>query len=240
MNYKEKLEKAHDKYKGLTTRLAVLNKLEIKYTDYKKEKKSFMFQYNPSKLEIVKKIEWSGVDGNQQDVSLKQFATGKAKTLKVSEVVFDTSMLGNSNVYTNFIMPLEAMTLVQPYKTKKGKVVKRPPFLTLSWGKGGYFFECVLESLSYDFTMFDRDGVPIRADVTLEFEEIVPETKKKKIAAAKQSVKTYKVKRFDTLHSIAESEYGDMTKWKIIAIANGVDNPADVEIGITLTIPELV
>ena len=44
-------------------------------------------------------------------------------------------------------------------------------------------------------------------------------------------------KKGETLYEIAESEYRDANKWKIIAIANEIDNPFNVPSGITLTLP---
>jgi len=236
---KKELSDDYKEHKRLTTNV-VLSKLEIKYVDAKNKDKSFIFQYNPSSVSIGKTVKYADVDGNQQNLAWQQFATGEAKTLDISGVLVDTTMMGNVDVYKNYILPLETMALVQPFKTKKGKLVKRPPHLKLSWGKGSYFFECILMSISYDFTMFDRDGVPIRALLTLKFQEIFPQTKTKKAKVEEVSIATYTVKRFDTLHSIAQSQYGDTTKWKIIAVANGIDNPADVEIGFKLTIPKLV
>jgi nucleoid-associated protein YgaU len=217
--------------------MAILNKFEISYKDSSDVKQDFMFQYNPNKVDIVKEVEWAGVDGNQKDVNEIQFASGKAKTLNITDVLFDTTMTGNQSVYTKFIHNLEFMTLVQEYTTSSGKKVKRPPYLTLSWGSSTYFFECILKKLSYDFTMFDRLGVPIRANVSMEFEEIVPETEVTNTLVA-QKVKTYTPGSGETLYEIAESQLGDTSKWKLIATMNGVDNPFVVEAGKALTLPD--
>lgn len=217
--------------------MALLSKLEITYKDAKSTEHSFVFQYNPTKLKIVKEVEWAGVDGNQKDLGEKQFATGKPKTLNISEILFDTSMTGNKSVYTNHILILEQMLLVQDY-TSGDATISRPPILTISWGNGSYFFECIMKNLTYEMQMFDREGTPIRADVSLEFEEIIPE-KTTTATVVTQSIKTYTVLSFfDTLHSIALSELGDSGKWKLIATANGIEDPTDLTIGDTLTIPD--
>lgn len=214
--------------------MAVLSKFEITYKDASSSDVSFVFQYNPSSLSISKSVEWRGFSVSGEDKQKKQFASGNAKTLTLSSVLFDTSMLGEKNVFTNFIAHLEQMTLVQEYE---GDGI-RPPILTISWGDGNYFFESVLTKLDYDFTMFSKKGTPIRANVNLTFEEIETESTKKNTVSA-QSTKTYIVKSNDTLQGIAKSQLGSEAKWKIIAVANGIDNPMELSTGTSLTIPTL-
>ncbi len=214
--------------------MAVLDKFEITYKDSKDDYVYFPFQYNPNQLSISKSVVWEGFAVSGEDSTKKQFSSGKAKTLSIGDVLFDTSMFKSISVYKKYIRYLEAMTLGQEY-TKEG--ITRPPILTLSWGNGGYFFEAILINLNYEFSMFDRSGIPIRASVSFEFEEIITDTKKIKSKLDVQVITTYRVKSKDTLQKIAESELGSATKWKMIAVANGIDNPNDLEVGMQLTIP---
>lgn len=52
--------------------------------------------------------------------------------------------------------------------------------------------------------------------------------------------KTYTVKKDDNLWKIAETIYGDGTKWNLIYEANKdvLDNPGDLRVGMELVIPE--
>ena len=43
----------------------------------------------------------------------------------------------------------------------------------------------------------------------------------------------------DTLPSISYGAYGDATKWRLIAEANGVDNPLHLRRGSSLSLPSL-
>jgi nucleoid-associated protein YgaU len=43
----------------------------------------------------------------------------------------------------------------------------------------------------------------------------------------------------DSLHSISYEAYGDATRWRAIAEANGIDNPLRLRRGTSLTIPRL-
>ena len=49
--------------------------------------------------------------------------------------------------------------------------------------------------------------------------------------------KQHVVKARDTLISIANDEYADSTKWRLIAEANNLDDPLAVQPGQTLIIP---
>ena len=139
--------------------------------------------------------------------------------------------------YRNYIQAIEAMTIVRSYKVSGDKIVKRPPYITLSWGKSSYFVECILKNLNYNFKMFTREGIPIRATVDLTFEEIVTEKTKKAVVKNQAAAKTYITKKGETLYEIADSQYRDSNKWKIIATANEIDNPFKVPAGITLVLP---
>ena len=79
-----------------------------------------------------------------------------------------------------------------------------------------------------------------------EFDKTSAESKKKygkggttkaKQDAAKKGAKSYTVKKGDTLWALAEKYYGDGSKWKIIAKANGVKDPKKLQIGTKLKIP---
>jgi nucleoid-associated protein YgaU len=211
--------------------MAVLNKFEITYKNSAKEDASFIFQYNPAQLTINKSVNWNGLSVNGTNLQSKQFASGNAKTISISNILFDSTVMGEMNVYEEYIEYLEQMTLVQQFEKEL-----RPPLLTLSWGKGNYFFDCVLTTLNYDFTMFNKEGVPIRAIVSLTFEEIDigNSTKKEK---SKKAMKSYTIRSDDTLQKIAQSELGNSNQWKIIAIANGIDNPMNLTVGQQLQIP---
>ena len=50
---------------------------------------------------------------------------------------------------------------------------------------------------------------------------------------------THTVKDGDTLPSISYRAYGDATRWRLIAEANGVDNPLHLRRGSSLALPAL-
>ena len=51
--------------------------------------------------------------------------------------------------------------------------------------------------------------------------------------------KAHTVIRGETLHSIATLEYGDPAQWRVIATANGIDDPLALAPGTALVLPRL-
>ena len=49
--------------------------------------------------------------------------------------------------------------------------LRRPHMCLVAWGAGRRAFRCVIESLAVKYTMFSRDGIPVRATCTLKLKE---------------------------------------------------------------------
>lgn len=58
-------------------------------------------------------------------------------------------------------------------------------------------------------------------------------------AEEKKALAEEKVKAGDTLWAMAEQHYGDGTKWKLIAAANGITDPKKLQVGQVIQIPKL-
>lgn len=115
----------------------------------------------------------------------------------------------------------------------------RPPRCKLSWGMNAELFEGVLQSATLTYTLFWRDGTPVRATMDCTFLEVKA---KAKLIAQKELdqagiAKTYQVKAGDTLMGIAERELGDASRWREISNANG-GVTRDLPAGLTLAIPK--
>ena len=58
------------------------------------------------------------------------------------------------------------------------------------------------------------------------------------VTPAPAPVRTYTLCKGDTLWSVAKKFYGDGQRWKEIAQANNIDNPATLRVGQVLQIPQ--
>jgi LysM repeat protein len=114
-----------------------------------------------------------------------------------------------------------------------------PPVLLFAWG--GFDFTCVLARASQRFTMFNADGVPVRARLQVTFNEFVDpemEAEETKRETANYT-KAYIVRQGETLSSIAAHTYKDPALWRPIARHNGIANPRELAVGQRLLIPQL-
>jgi nucleoid-associated protein YgaU len=95
-------------------------------------------------------------------------------------------------------------------------------------------------ALRIRFVMFRPNGEPSRALVDLELtqsEQAKPGQNPTTRAIA--GIKVHTVGDGDSLPSLSYRNYGDATRWRLIAEANGIDNPLALRRGTRLTIPTL-
>lgn len=115
----------------------------------------------------------------------------------------------------------------------------RPNYTKLSWGS--FQFNCTLKSISTTYTLFKRDGTPLRAKVSLSFLGFINPGKKES-QAFKQSpdmthVKTVRIG--DTLPQMCKDIYGEIDYFQQVARVNGLVNFRDLEVGSKLYFPPL-
>jgi hypothetical protein len=112
-----------------------------------------------------------------------------------------------------------------------------PPIVAFHWGATA-LFDAYLKSVSARFTLFRPNGEPLRAVVSVGFEEVPKETPKQNpTSGAIPGSRTRRLGAGDSLQSIADDEYGDPTRWRVLAEANGIDDPFRVPIGAQLLVP---
>ena len=119
-----------------------------------------------------------------------------------------------------------------------GKIHK-PRYLVLLWGT--LIFFCQLKSLSVEYKMFNKAGVPIRAVLKTKFKEFI-DAKIRTIIEHKSSpdlthVRT--VKEGDTLPMLAFEIYGDSGYYMELARVNNIVNFRTLEPGREIKFPPI-
>ena len=191
-----------------------------------------------------------------------QFAGGGSRILTL-ELFFDVTEPNTTFSVTDLFNVNPASLLnIQPLddvRLETNKIValtrierdsNQPPVCVISWGnqirtrfnsmrtESDFPFTGVITNLVQNFTLFKRNGNPVRANLTVTFTEFLdPEEDKRK---TDPEVTSHLIKRGDTLSSIAQEVYSDSTQWRIIAEANQIDDPRALTIGQSLTIPQLI
>ena len=122
-----------------------------------------------------------------------------------------------------------------------------PPFVTFRWGSVD-LPKSVPVSLTIQYILFHPNGEPIRATVDLELAQAEKASTasgsgtsegQNPTTRAMRGLRVHQVRDGDSLPSIAYDAYGDATRWRPIAEANGIDNPMGLRRGTDLTIPTL-
>jgi len=187
--------------------------------------------FNPKEYTFTKVAPWSEHNIQGFDAPKYEWTSGQAMMLNV-ELFFDAYEAEERDV-RQWTDKLEVMQLVNPD-------LHRPPILLFVWGEK-LQFKCVLRNLALRFTMFLDDGTPVRAVANCQFMEYsTPEEQlQAKPRHSPDHTKRRVVKEGDTLSWIAGKEYGNPSEWRIIAEANGIDDPIHLTVGQELLIPPL-
>ncbi len=114
--------------------------------------------------------------------------------------------------------------------------VQNPPRVTFTWGS--LQFVGHISSLNISYLQFGVAGQPVRAEATIAIQEnppALPGTNPTSGGIAGRRV--HVLSAGDTLHSVAYREYGNPGLWRVLAEANGVDEPLRITPGTALLIP---
>jgi hypothetical protein len=199
--------------------------------------------YNPEELKFEQGNQFAEVGIPGRNASPVQYVRGKNRVLTM-ELFFDTYETGE-DVRTH-TAPIVALLDVQPR-------TMAPPVLLFSLGQ--VQLRCVLTDAGQRFTMFDRDGTPVRSTMSVrlqEYAEVALEIRRGVFlgsptasAVANQVVTSladpdaavHIVLDGDTLSGIAGAYLGDPGRWREIARANRIVDPLVIVAGTTLVIP---
>lgn len=167
-------------------------------------------------------LQW--VRGGGGNVTLELFAD-------VTDAMID-GVLAGPDVRMLFVEPLEQLTV-------QHRQLHRPPRVAVRWGFSTVIRSAVAESLSVTYRMFDATGRPVRATARLTLQEHTPATEQIAELESPDLDTEVMVKSGDTLPRLAFQHYGDAKRWRVIARANGLVDPLDLEPGRTLIVPRI-
>jgi nucleoid-associated protein YgaU len=187
------------------------------------EKISVMF--NPEEFKLDQGNIYAEVGIRGLNASPTQYVRGRTRTLTM-DLFFDTyESYQDVRLYTAQVVNL-LNTLPR---------TKAPPVLLFSMGR--FNFQCVLVDAGQRYTMFLRDGTPVRATLSVSFEEYVRVDVTVQPGAATGSPVLHNFIQGQTLSGLASNYLGDPTQWRAIAQANKIDDPFNIPSGTQLVIP---
>lgn len=209
-------------------------------------KSIFVCQFNPDQYHISAKGKLTEIERQGEDSPIVQFMGGSSSVLNL-KLYFDTSTSYEIKTGMSFAKPKkEEAKDVSVYTKKLMSLVRiegekrQPPLVIFSWGT--VRFSGFVENVDVNYTMFEKGGLPVRAEVSLNLisVELQPlDTVKLNVKESLDRTKCITMTSDSSLWDIAEKEYGDASYWREIAKANNILNPLEVPVGTQLKVPAL-
>jgi hypothetical protein len=205
--------------------------------------------FNPTEFSLTLQNSWGSNDDRAagtdeatpgMGVQTLDFQGSQNGTLDLT-LFFDTTAEGEPvTKYTSKIvalMDIDGKIAGTDAKHRKG----RPPTVQFGWGKMTSF-PSVIERLTLTFTYFSSTGMPLRATMQLGLKQYSAARSfgpQNPTSGTPAPHKTHQVLPGETLDRISAVHFGDATKWRLIAVANGVEDPLSLRPGRLLHIPKL-
>lgn len=217
--------------------MAELEKAFLKFEN-KPEKLQVLF--NPEKITISKTNNWSGDAMPGKPAPTLDFGGSGSATMTL-DLIFDTTDTGQPvTKYTSKLLAAMEIDKTLP-GTSETDNNGRPPWFTFHWGQMASF-PCVINTAGVTFDYFSSTGVPLRASVNLSLTQFTQSdafTRQNPTSGTPHPHRIHRVQRGETLDRISARYYGDPTRWRTLAIANGIEDPLGIRPGAVLTIPQL-
>jgi Contractile injection system tube protein/LysM domain len=194
--------------------------------------------FNPAELSVVRSNSWSGTSLAGQRVPQVKYLGAQSGVMTL-QLMFDTTDSGEAVTrHTGRVLKLMDVDSSLP-GTDPQTNNARPPYVVFHWGNL-HSFKAVVSNLSLQFTYFSSTGVPLRAIVDLsltQFAESAAFGPQNPTSGTPEPHRVHRVQPGETLDRISAKYYGDSTRWRAIANANGVTDPLALRTGSLLTIP---
>jgi nucleoid-associated protein YgaU len=193
---------------------------------------ALVLPYNPSSLTVSAGASYKPIESAVGLPGL-QFVGRSARTTSV-EVRLDARAMSKS---VESVVK-QVFSWLKPTKASLALNAASPPRLALSWGK--QWFDVVLTEASAEYLVFDAKGKPTRAKLNLQLTEVpLPEKKQNPTSGSLVGRRSHQVVAGDSLHSVANAEYGDPSYWRDLALVNRLDDPMSLRPGTRLMLPAL-
>lgn len=195
--------------------------------------KKIHVQFNPEQFRISKSVHYSS--SQQKEQPYVEFSGIVLPQLDIS-FFFDTSGIREiSAVGSTIEADVTVLTNEFAGLLNVCPGLHRPPIVTFIWGS--ISFAGFVRQVNVTYTMFNKSGMPVRAQVETQLMG-VPEAAGIPLESPDRT-KSRVVSEETDIWGLAGQEYGDISKWRVIAKANKIMDPFHIPAGTVLKVPAL-
>lgn len=196
--------------------------------------------FNPNSYSVVKTVAWNppttttagkATTDVKTNAPTTAFAGGGSRLLSL-ELFFDSTELD---------VPLRDVRLQTDQIVRLTRIQRKtgqPPVCVVLWDPNkteDFPFTETVTRLTQRFVLFDQIGRPLRATVNVTFTEFLNRDDDERLTDPETTTRI--VRRGDSLASIAAAVYSDPGQWRVIASANGIEDPFALPAGSKLKLP---
>lgn len=196
--------------------------------------------FNPAEISVQKANSWQAGEAKGGNAPPLRFQGGQSATVALT-LELDTSTTGEDvTVHTTKLLALLKVDPSLPGSDQATNAA-RPPWVQLHWGPT-HTFKAVVDRLSLRYTYFAATGTPLRAKAELTLKQWEDEDAQPLQNPTSHTPRPHRVHTVlpgETLDRLAARYFRDSTRWRLIAEANGIDDPLRLPVGRHLVIPEL-
>lgn len=205
--------------------------------------------YAPAELAFAKGAQFAEIGVPGLEAPILQFVRGEATTISM-DLFFDSTEAGTGGQAVAVTAEVEKFHKLVSIRGD----LHHPPLVRVTWGAdfpGPSFGDgaqaadsltAVVLSVGRRFTLFNPDGKPLRAVVSLSLKQYA--TVAEQVAAinyqSADHTRIHVVQEGETLPLIAFDAYGDARRWRVIADHNALTDVRRLTPGRTLELPPLV
>ncbi len=227
-----------------------LEKLKIHvYKDKKRDSKPNTFEamFNPESYSLKYENVYQGFQGINTSGREAKYSLTKPEELSLKLILDDTGVQGYfglamAALVSNVVGLNDVYKQVQRFLKLTCYMdgdIHEPKYLKVQWGD--LIFDCRLKSVEVNYTLFNRRGQPLRAELDTVFSGSIENSKrvKKEGKNSPDLTHTRTVKAGDKLHLMAQEIYGDPSYYIQLARANNLNNLRKLKIGTNIKLPPI-
>ncbi|WP_206505748.1 CIS tube protein [Streptomyces chrestomyceticus] len=200
------------------------------------ELRRLALQFNPERLGINRSNSYPRTLTRSGTRPAEPEFVGARPRVLTAEFFFDAG--GNRTAGVQEAVD-QLLSCCDPTRRSIAKRCPSPPWVRLEWGRARTVcFHAYISRVDASYTLFDRDGSPLRAVCQVTLEEVGgPIPGQNPTSGTPVPIGARRIRDGDSLALYAFDAYGDPTAWRAVARANGIDDPLALEPGTELMIP---